>query len=180
MRLFVAIDIPDELRARLDPVHALLAPRVSFRVVAPAQVHLTLKYLGEVPGEKVHKVVAALREVAFSPVKLRTTKPGRFAHLLWLGVKLNSELAQLQLRVARAVRSFTTHDPRPFTPHLTLARFQRLSAEDDATLRSIEAERFDVRWKADSFVLYKSELTRDGPVYEEVERFRISSNKENN
>jgi len=181
MRLFVALDTPEGLKGILARLRTDINPLPSFRVVDPANVHLTLTFLGEVPDGKVGKVVAALHDVPFSGCTLQTTKLGIFPHVLWLGVKLNEELAQLQQHVVRAVRPFTTRDPRPYQPHLTLARFGRLGARERTILdRLVKETRIEERWKSDAFVLYRSMLTPTGPIYEVVERFRISDNIENN
>ncbi len=177
MRLFVALDIPPGLAGRLRTVRQTLRGAPALRTAT--SVHLTLKFLGEVPEEKVHKVVAALKEVPFAGCRLQTTTLGMFAHVLWLGVKLHKELAQLQQRVARAVRPFTTHDPRPYTPHLTLARFQRLEEKERETVDALLKERLEETWKAEAFVLYRSTLTPRGPVYEVVATFGVNNNMEN-
>jgi len=169
MRLFVAIDIPPELRERIKELEETLGP--SFRCMKPEDIHLTLKFLGEVRDEKLEKVKAALATVTMAELKLESTKIGTFPHVLWLGVKVNSELAQLQKRVAEAVRPFTTHDPRSFVAHLTIARFEELTPDDDAALKEILKERIEVKWKVRSFTLYKSTLTPSGPVYEPLAKF---------
>jgi len=171
MRLFVALEISDELRGALETLRLKLLPLTALRLVDPEQIHLTLKFLGEVPDEKLAQVQAALAPVAFAPVTLETTRLGSFPHVLWLGVKLNKELAQLQQGVARAVRPFTTHDPRSYKPHLTLARFATLRPDEQARLPLVKTERLHTRWKADVFVLYRSELTPHGPIYTEVKEF---------
>lgn len=167
MRLFVAIDLSPELRDAVGPLQERLR-RPALRMLPPASIHLTLKYLGEVHPEKVEKVREALQAVPFSPFRLQTTKTGTFGGVLWLGVKLTKDLAQLQRHVQRAVRPFALHDPRSYTPHLTLARFASLSTEEQAALSGIRDEE---KWRVDGFVLYRSELTPDGPVYERLARF---------
>ncbi len=169
MRLFVAIDLPPELQERIRELEEGLGS--SFRKMDPADIHLTIKFLGEVRDEKLDKVKAALSSVRMSEVKLESTKLGSFPHVLWLGVKLNSELAQLQQEVQRAVRPFAMNDPRAFKPHLTIARFERLSGEDEALLKGLLKERVEERWKACSFTLYQSMLTAAGPRYEALARF---------
>ncbi len=169
MRLFVAIDLSQELRERIRGVGKGLGP--SFRKTDPDDVHLTLKFLGEVREEKLDKVKVALAAVRVPALKLESTKIGSFPHILWLGVKLNSELAQLQQEVQRAVRPFALNDPRSFKPHLTIARFDSLTPEDEAVLKELLKERLVERWKASGFTLYRSTLTPAGPRYEALARF---------
>jgi 2'-5' RNA ligase len=174
MRLFVAIDIPHEVREELERLRARLMPFQSLQLVFPENIHLTLKYMGEVQEAKLEKVKRALASVAFSDFKLETTKLGMFPKVFWLGVKLTKDLAQLQQAVERSVREFTTHDPRSYKPHLTLARFSRLSPGERNGLQQL-MKRIWIRkkWKVESFTLYKSEMTRDGPVYTAMARFPI-------
>lgn len=171
MRLFVALDISDELREALERLRPQLLPLTSLRLVDPESMHLTLKFLGEVSEEKISKVIAALEQVDFSPVKLQTTKLGTFPKVLWLGLKLNSDLAQLQERVQRAVKGFAMYDSRSYKPHLTLARFQRLTPSERSRMHRLLKTRIEQQWKAESFVLYKSEMTPLGPIYSVVQRF---------
>ncbi len=176
MRLFVAIDISEPLRARLEALRSRLRPFAALRLADPESIHLTLKFLGEVPDAKLDKVKAALQTVEFSPVKLQTTRLGTFPHVLWLGLRLTKELAQLQQHVQRAVREFTTHDLRSYRPHLTLARFERLAPDEQRRLeRLVRTTTLDEKWKADRFTLYSSVLTPQGPVYTPLARFPTNS-----
>jgi len=181
MRLFVALDISESLRARLEALRSQLLPLASLRLVDPESMHLTLKFLGEVPDAKLDKVKTALASVAFSPVKLQTTRLGTFSHVLWLGLRINKELAQLQQRVQRVVREFTTHDPRSYRPHLTLARFERLALDEQRRLeRLIRTTRLNEKWKAEAFTLYNSRLTPQGPAYMPFARFPLERKNNDN
>ncbi len=165
MRLFVAVDLSPELTSELEKIEAELAD-TPLRFMPPKDIHLTLKFLGEVQEAKLDKVKVALSEVAFSPFKLQTTKLGTFPRVFWLGVKLTKDLAQLQKNIQRAVRPFALNDPRPYKPHLTIARFRSPDDRKHAVDRRIE-----IKWKVEHFTLYKSTLTPRGPVYEALARF---------
>jgi 2'-5' RNA ligase len=172
MRLFVALDISEELKKELALLEESLSGCHSLRFVKPENIHLTLKFLGEVRDEKLGKVKEVLSGVRFGGVKLSTTRIGTFPGVLWLGVKLGSDLAQLQQKVQRGVLQFAMRDPRPYKPHLTVARFQSLSPQERESVDSaVRERRIEVSWKADSFTLYRSKLTPQGPVYEELAVF---------
>ena len=81
MRLFVAIDIPEGLKGSLRAFQEEHAD-LPVRYARPEQIHLTLKFLGEVPEGKVHKVAEALAGVEFSPFSLQSGKVGSFSHVL--------------------------------------------------------------------------------------------------
>lgn len=174
MRLFVAIDIGHEVREEIEKLRSKLMPLQSLKLVFPENIHLTLKYLGEVKEEKVEKVKNALSEVAFSDFKLETTRLGGFPKIFWLGVKLTKDLAQLREHVQRAMKPFAMHDPRSYKPHLTLARFNTLSPYEQKHLqRIVKSIWIRKKWKVEDFILYKSTMTHDGPVYDIIARFPI-------
>jgi len=177
MRLFVAAEISDELKRELARFEEELASIPSFHLVKPENIHLTLKFMGEVSEEKLSKVKDALSAIPFTGLKLQTMKLGTFPGVLWLGVKLGSDLAQLQQEVQRAVLPFAMRDPRSYKPHLTIVRFGRLSPDRQLALESlIKDGRIEVRWKVDHFTLYKSTLTSQGLVYEALARFSSENN----
>lgn len=174
MRLFVAIDATDELRERIREFQQRHTSS-SFRFVRPETLHMTLKFLGEVREETLPKVKSALAAIEFSELKLETTKVGMFSGSVWLGVKLTSELAQLQREIELAMRPFALHDPRPFKPHFTIARFD-LDAPTPSMLNGMLQGRIETAWKTRQFTLYRSTLTPAWPVYEPVAVFSSEKN----
>lgn len=162
-RCFVAVDIEPHIQALIAELQRELPP--GLRLVEPHQVHLTLKFLGEVPRERVPALIERLKEVEPRLLKLETTRLGTFSHVLWLGVRLTKGLAQLQQEVARASRPFALHDPRPYKPHLTIARF-------GTKPESLDERRVAARWRAEGFTLYESTMGPQGVVYEALAHFR--------
>ena len=143
IRLFVAIALPDEVRAamrrRLARLRSLL-PQA--RWVDPEQAHLTLAFLGHHPPERLEALGAALGDVfaRYPPLPLRlhgggTFPPGRPARVAWVGAKGPPELLTLQRDLADAAAGVLEWEPekRPFHPHVTLTRcnpaWQRQLAE---------------------------------------------------
>lgn len=172
MRLFAALEISTELKGELERLEEELKNCRSLRFVKPDNIHLTLKFLGEVRDEKLEKVKAALSAIAFRGARLSTTRLGTFPGILWLGIRLTSELAQLQQEIERTVRPFALRDPRNYKPHLTLARFESLAPEERALIDSVVKEkRIEASWKVESFTLYRSMLTSAGPVYQALACF---------
>jgi len=169
LRLFVALDLPESERERL----AGLAGGVpGARWVAPENLHLTLRFVGEVDGDRAGDLDAALSRIAAPAFALSVVGVGCFEaqrrpQTLWAGVEPNPVLDRLRDKVDRAaVAAGFDPDDRKFRPHVTLARLKQAPRERVA------------RWLAhhgllrigpvpvDRFVLYRSDLTADGPVYE--------------
>lgn len=134
LRLFIAVDLPDPVRARLQQLQRRLqSAGARVRWVAPGQIHLTLLFLGDTPDGRVPELIAALNETAReqSPFELVAEGTGFFGsarnpRVLWVG--LSGSLAilnDLQRNLYGRVRALNiVLEDRPFHPHLTLGRIQ--------------------------------------------------------
>jgi len=132
IRCFLAIDLPDSLRPQLALVQGELKKSdADVRWVAVGNIHLTLKFFGNLPDAEVDPIAAAAREVAEgqAPFQLQVTNAGAFPSVrsplvVWLG--LGGDLVPLARMYHQLEKAFATlgHLPagRPFNPHLTLGR----------------------------------------------------------
>jgi RNA 2',3'-cyclic 3'-phosphodiesterase len=173
VRLFIAIDIPLELQSALGKVQRENRS-LPLRFVKPEDIHLTLKFLGDVPDERLEGIRQALSTVLFEPFTIATAGFGTFAHALWLGVEPSEQLLHLQHDIERACLPFAPKDQKKFKAHLTLARFADAHLEH-ALRERFREEMLDCSWSVVSFVLYESRLTPEGPVYTLLQAFRASS-----
>jgi RNA 2',3'-cyclic 3'-phosphodiesterase len=176
MRTFIAIELPAEVRAALtDLSQRLRGSRASASWVKPERMHLTLRFLGEIPESDVARVGSLLEEhsAPLRPFALSVANAGVFPNsrqprVVWAGVgPLDGGLRELQ-RIAEDGARATGLKPerRPFRPHLTLARIRgEAHAHELMTLvareRSFDGGSFSVA----SVSLFSSELTPSGPVY---------------
>ncbi len=179
MRLFIAINLPQEERARLDrEVQALRAARLPVRWVAADALHLTLKFLGEVPDGRVGEVETVTTAVAarFTPFRLELSGLGAFPNprnprVVWVGVQAPPELARLAgaLEEAMAGLGFP-RESRPFSPPLTLGRAERdARAGDFRALPALVAQfGFRAAVEARSADLMRSQLSPRGARYERL------------
>jgi RNA 2',3'-cyclic 3'-phosphodiesterase len=160
-RLFVAIDIPEELKPRLLALRTAALPA---RWVEPGQFHLTLRFIGEVDEASAQAVDAALRGIDASRFILTLKGLGHFRrHVLWVGVQSSPPLMSLQTQIEDALRrAGLAGDEGRYVPHVKLARL-RWPPRD--RLRSFLnehrlfcAEPFEV----EHFVLYESRLAKQG------------------
>ena len=132
MRAFIAIDLPESIRA------ALRRKQASFRSVAanarwtrPEGIHLTLKFLGEISDAKVSEVSTSLKNLdRFESFTVGVRgfgffPDGRRPKVFWAGVEAPAILGQLAEQVEEAMRRIHfAREERAFRPHLTLARFK--------------------------------------------------------
>lgn len=166
MRLFVAVDPPEPVKFDIERCVVALRPMLpDARWTRPEGRHLTLRFLGEVDDPA--SVVDALTSVRVEPFDARLDGLGAFsswrlARVVWIGAV--GEWSPLADAIAGALGP----DDRPFTPHVTLARY--------ATPVRLTEPRVDAStsaWRVDEFVLFRSQLHPDGARYTALERFRL-------
>lgn len=185
-RLFFAVAMTDEIRRRAAEVQRELA-LVTGRVVKwvdPGSLHLTLKFVGWVPADRVPDVLAVGREVAAaaSPASLTLVGAGAFPNarrprVLWIGGSgdvdiLAAAAGALDRRLAE--QGLAEPENRPFTAHLTLGRVRPDARPPDLTeaLAVFAGQEFGQVSVAE-FLLMRSHLQPSGPVYEVVESFAL-------
>ena len=144
-RLFVAVELSGEARSAVSGVitRILKSEIKNLRAVRPETVHLTLKFLGNVPSEQIDELVEALRPIAgaHAPFALKLSGAGVFpspkkARVLWLGIGGDTKaLGELHLGIEDAVAALGfARDRKPFNPHLTVARLRESASPADRLL----------------------------------------------
>jgi len=183
IRSFIAIELPDELKAELSRLQARLKSGGQYPVkwVDPYSIHLTLKFLGNIAVDRTGKITAAIEEAAqeVPPFRLEVKELGVFPNLrrvqvAWVGVSGEADkLAQLQQRIETNLeRLGFARESRSFTPHFTLARLRdRASPEERQEFgQLITSTRFEATTaiEVDAINLMKSQLTREGAIYSRI------------
>src|SRR3546814_757709 len=127
MRLFVALALPDHLRSRLAELCSGLP---GARWVAPENLHLTLRFIGEVDGRDAEDIDVALSGIHLPRFAIALSGVGEFGdgrrlRSVWVGVEASDMLDRLHAKVEQAVqRAGQPPEQRKFKPHVTLARFK--------------------------------------------------------
>ena len=174
-RLFVAIRPPEEVR---DLLIDAMDDSPALRWVGDEQLHLTLRFIGEVERPIANEIAGALSRLHSPRFDLRVKGVGKFEQrnggALWAAVDPKHPVITLAAKVERAVQLIGLEpERRAFSPHITLARWNRRNAEAvDAFLRrnsDLHSEPFTV----ERFILFESKLSRHGPHYEEVAAFEL-------
>jgi len=168
MRLFVALDLPYDLRQRLA---GLAVGLQGARWVPPENYHVTLRFIGEAPSHRAEEIdlaLAALRGRAFSLVVSGVgtfEKSGRVT-ALWAGVERNPALEHLQTKIETALqRAGVPTERRRFAPHITLARLD--NPPGDKLVGWVQSHNL---FKSDPvtvahFTLFSSRLGKEQSVY---------------
>ncbi len=182
MRLFVALDIPSEVRQAIGEMIARLRDVArGARWVRPEGVHVTLKFIGEISAERAAKIEAALREVRLgAPVDAQFRGVGFFPNerhprVFWAGIEASSNLAELAKDVDKRLSPLGIEaETREFRPHLTLARFK---TEDGLARLREEIKKFEPfefgSMCVSEFYLFQSELGRRGAKYTKLASFPL-------
>jgi RNA 2',3'-cyclic 3'-phosphodiesterase len=188
-RLFVALILPEEVKARIAEAQAELRralPGHNIRWTRREQFHLTLRFLGDVEAARVEALGEALRRACqgFPPLRLRAEGLGcfpdlRYPRVLWTGVAEEAgQLARLQEAVEVASRDFTTEKKEErFTGHVTLARIKGIKRSEAEALAQAAVSMKDRRfgeWTACKIELMRSELSPQGARHTPVAALDLS------
>jgi 2'-5' RNA ligase len=192
IRCFVAIELPSEVKAGLAGLRRELErPEHTFiKWVGPDAIHLTLKFLANIPSKKVTEITKAIEEAAqgISPFHLEISQVGAFPNLkqprvLWVGIGGElDKLLSLQRRVDSALTPLGfAKEERAFAPHLTIARLrERCSPADrkdfsELVISSKPEIKYYLDVKDVSFM--RSELTPRGAIYTRLSIVDLASGK---
>lgn len=184
MRLFVALEIPSEVRKNLAAlIESLRAVSPQTRWVRPENLHVTLKFIGEVPEPKLPVIRTALASGrSEQPVRLDFRGLGFFPNerhprVFWVGIEASPNLKTLAADIDGATEKLgIPREQRPFSPHLTLARFEppRLPEKLRAAIQENAGREFG-SLRTTQFHLIESKLKRSGAEYTTVESFPFAA-----
>jgi 2'-5' RNA ligase len=172
-RLFTAIDLPASVK---DQLTLLLSGLPGAKWVKRPQLHLTLRFIGEVETPKFKAIGDTLREVQAQAFEMRLNGVGRFPakgtpRVLWVGVDETPPLLTLYQQIEGALAKLDyPPEERPFSAHITLARFKEPPNRDHVERYLTKHQAFQTEVIAvHEFVLFSSLLSPQGPSYK-VER----------
>jgi len=180
MRAFIAIDLPESIQAALGQQRAACqAVCPDARWSRPEGIHLTLKFLGEIADERIREVTEALTQLTpFESFSVAVKGFGFFPdarrpRVFWVGLEAPAALGELANRVESCLEKLGfAREQRPFTPHLTLARFK--VPRPQPALQALLAQRGELflgRFEASEFYLFESKLSPHGAEYRKMARF---------
>lgn len=177
IRVFIAVDIADSIKKEIIGLGRSLPDT---RPVPGEQLHLTLKFIGEIEGSKVLDIKEALHDIVRPAFSLSLKGVGTFPprgipRVLWAGVEPHEHLVSLRNAIERKLFEIgVPRERQKFSPHLTLARLRNCPLKrlqeflaGNALLRT---EEFSV----EQFHLYKSQLTKSGAVHTILETYPLT------
>jgi RNA 2',3'-cyclic 3'-phosphodiesterase len=179
MRLFVAIELPKEVKDELFRIQKLIPSKFAkIKWVSKKNLHLTLKFIGETDVETISK---KLKEIKFESFKLNLSKfemcsRGKYTKKsyvarLWVNIKPLQNIIKLQQNVDSVLLGVVKGDQK-FSPHLTLGRVKLVKKKEALVKVLKEISVNPLEFEINEFKLMQSKLTKDGPIYSVVERFK--------
>ncbi len=171
MRAFIAIDLPEEIKQKLREYQKQLR---GGRFSLTKDFHLTLKFLGDIDFEKSEEIKKRLQAVKFSPFSANISSIGYFPNIsnirvIWVGIEPDIEAKMLQKEVDDSLNGLFEIE-KDYKSHITLARVKFINNKNELkdSISNIKTEK--MKFKVENFKLKKSTLTREGPVYEDLEK----------
>jgi 2'-5' RNA ligase len=167
-RLFIAIDLPKEIK---KAIHGLCSGLPGARWTPDDQLHLTLRFLGEVEQSLFAELYSRLDEIRGEAFPLHLTGLGVFPNttaprVLWVGLDKSDPLVELRTRVDSVVRDLNIPlEKKKFSPHITIARLDKPPGPRLGTYLAANNLFRPPPFQADSFRLYSSILRLDGAVH---------------
>ena len=168
MRLFVAIPLPDRIK---DTLTALCGGVDGARWRGRQQLHLTLRFIGEVDGAMARDIDDVLRHTAVPPFSLTLRRTGFFgdrdlARVLWAGVEDDKPLRRLHGKIQRRFQDIgLAPERRRYHPHVTLARLNGIPIAEAEGYAARYSEYASPPFTVDRYCLFSSYLARGGAIY---------------
>ena len=182
MRLFVGIRISEEIKKRLEQVEKELKEKIKeAKIVLPENLHLTLKFLGNVEDYRIEEINYKLEKIGeeFIPFTMKCLGMGAFPterkiRVLWVGASADKNLIKLNKRIEEELEKIGFLRENKFKEHITIARFKSIPSLKHLRdfidkYRESEFGEFEVN----EFELIKSDLTPEGPIYTTLKKFKF-------
>lgn len=180
-RGFIAIDIPFSHKIN-ELSNQIKNSGTNVKLVKPENIHITLKFLGDIDEELVEEIEKTIRQSIkdISSFKIKLVGTGvfpnqRYIKIIWIGIRDHGELGKIANNIDEQLAKFGFEkEKRPFSPHLTIARVK--SAKNKEKLMEIVNKYHEAKFaeiNVESIKLKKSELTPEGPIYTTIKEIKL-------
>ena len=186
MRVFIGIRISDEIKEKIGSLGKKIKEKIrEAKLVSPQNLHITLKFLGEVKEEKVEKIGQIIKNISssFAPFDLEVKGIGRFpekgkVRVLWIGAEAKDNLRNLNKIIEEKLEELSFPRENRFKEHITVARFK--SNPNMARLGEFLERYKENMWgkmRVENVEIIESILKPDGPVYRTLRTFKLGGEK---
>ncbi|HII68105.1 MAG TPA: RNA 2',3'-cyclic phosphodiesterase [Thermococcaceae archaeon] len=183
MRAFIAIEINDEVRKKLVEIQEKIDRTKSAKIkfVEPENLHITLKFLGEITEEQAEDIKRILESIAKKRKKHEVDAKGigvfpnyNYVRVIWAGVDNDEEIKKMAEEIDNALFKLGFKREKNFVSHITIGRVKFVKDKVGLmlALKELSNEEFG-KFKVEAIELKKSTLTPKGPIYETLARFEL-------
>lgn len=169
MRVFIAVEIPEKTKKEIVKIQNEL-PEFKGKKTEYENLHLTLKFLGEVDEEEIKEIKKRLNQIKLKKFFAEINSIGMFSdRIIWMGIK---NCRELQKEIDEKLSDLFEKEKR-FMGHLTIARIKNLGNKNIFLEKIKKIKISEMKFEILNFKLKKSKLTRNGPIYEDVEVYNL-------
>ena len=191
IRAFIAIPVPEPVVMYLSDLINNFQKQFSensIKWVEPNNIHITLKFLGDISTSSLEKLDKELRSKNFSSFSLEINKVGAFPSIykprvIWVGTTTNPILMKINDHVQLVTEFINTgEENKSFSPHLTIARIKPgIKNESFESLKHLLVKNRNLgslKFEINKYCLFQSKLTPNGPKYSELGSYKLSTQNE--
>lgn len=172
MRTFIGIDLPPHIKHKIANFKRENLKKLrNIKEVEDNNLHITIKFLGEIEENKVQDIVKRMNEMNFMNFEIKVKGAGVFpniynARIIWVGVE-SIEIFELKLKIDETLEELGFQRDHNFTPHITIARLK--GRENPKVIEEIASKNDDFgNFKAEEIILFQSILTPQKAIYKEI------------
>ena len=180
MRAFISIEVPEDIRAKIVHMSEILqrSGLINAKFVDKDNLHLTLKFLGDISEEEIEKINDKLKNIDFNKFSAKVSGIGFFPSedhikVIWVGVH-GDDIKKLSEKINDSLYEIGfTKENREFSSHLTIARVKGIKDKKLFQNKVSQLKFRPTEFNIDKAHLVKSELTRKGPKYKKLKEFML-------
>lgn len=181
IRTFVSLDLPQEISNEIKNIQNKIKKQNLFigKLTEPENLHLTLKFLGEIDKNTLEKVKEKLKEVKINEFEASLGEAGifseKFIRIIWIKIE-GKEVLEFQKQIDKRLEGMFEKEFR-FMGHITLARIKKVSDRKALVDYIKDIKPKNLKFKVSEFFLKKSTLMPEGPVYNVLEEYKLTGKK---
>lgn len=172
MRAFISIDIPEKVKDEIVKIQKQI-PEFKGKLTEKENLHLTLKFLGEIDEYKIEKIKEKLSEIKYNSFEAEIGSIGifseKFVRIVWLHI---ANCEKLQKQIDEKLSELFEKEKR-FMSHLTIARVKSIQDKKEFVEKLYNIIIPKINFYVDSFNLKESTLTSKGSLYRDLERYNL-------
>jgi len=173
MRAFISLELDEEAKQEILRIQKEIKKSDLFegKLTEKGNLHLTLKFLGEIEEETLERTKEKLKEIKFKSFDAELGEIGIFSdRILW--VKLEGKAIELQEEIDEKLKEIFKREAR-FMSHITIARIKKIMDKKNLFLFFKRFRAGKIKINIDRFLLKSSKLTPEGPIYEPIEEYKL-------